>query len=127
MTAALIKHLLLDASLCKLSFELNADLISAVQNVLVSGAFNDQNIAWLDLYLSGYTAEDIAERYVTTVADVNVVLERIFVAIAQTSGYTDELFVQHTCQTRKVSPYQLDKMRKYLMQESQNFTVYEAY
>lgn len=125
MTTALIKELLLDASLNKLSFELNADLISAVEKVLLSGVFTDQDIAWFDLYLCGYTAQDIAEWYTTTIDIVTASLNRLFLAIANTSGYTDESFIHRIKSARSITENQLRKIQHILDQQSNNYIEYE--
>jgi hypothetical protein len=125
MTIALMKQLLFDATLHRLPFELNADIISVVEQTLVSGVFSDQDIAWFDLYLSGYNACDIAERYITTEDKVIVVLERIIQAIAETSGYTDESFIHRLHKNRMLSKLQREKLRTVLEAYSNDYILYE--
>ena len=125
MTIALMKQLLFDATLHRLSFELNADILSAVEQTLVSGVFSDQDIAWFDLYLSGYNARDIADRYITTEDKVSDVLHRVIQAIAHTSGYTDDNFINRIKRTRHISNQQWKKLGEVLKDYSADFLVYE--
>lgn len=89
--AGLVKELLLDYALNRLSVDLRSDLTIALQSALLS--FTPREIKYLDMYLSGYNAVEIAAHYIQTTESVNKTLERIFIAIEETSGYTDENFI----------------------------------
>ena len=92
--AGLVKELLLDYALNRLNVDMRSDLTIAIQSALLSGVFSKTDAAYLNLYLAGYSAVEIAQLYSTTTDKIEIVLERLFVAIEEQSGYTDEGLVR---------------------------------
>lgn len=99
--AGLLKELLLDYALNRLSVDMKSDLTIAIQTALQSDVFNTTDAHMLNMYLSGYTSEEIALRFMTTTAKVNEYLCRIFTAIEDYSGYTDDNFIHTLEMTHK--------------------------
>lgn len=98
--AGLVKELLLDYALNRLNVDMRSDLTIAIQSALSS--FTQIDARMLNLYLSGYTSEEIARMFIRiTTAEVEVILERIFTAIETYSGYTDQSFVHKLELTKK--------------------------
>lgn len=99
--AGLVKELLLDYGLNRLSVDMKSDLTIAIQSALTSDVFNRSDAQMLDMYLSGYTSEEIGQRLNILTAKVNEYLWRIFTAIETISGYTDEAFIHKLELTHK--------------------------
>ncbi len=92
--SGLIKEYLLDMSLNRLPVDMKSDLAIAIQNVYKSGVFSIREFEYLDLYLAGYNAIEIAARYNTLTQSIESTLERLFIAIEEQSGYTDDGFIR---------------------------------
>ncbi len=92
--AGLIKELLLDFALNRVSVDLKSDLSIAIQNALLSGVFTIRDVDYFMMYLAGYSSIEIAAKCITTTAQVEQQLERIFTAIEEYSGYTDQAFIR---------------------------------
>lgn len=124
--AGLIKELLLDYSLNRLSVDTRSDLTIAIQHALTSGAFKIRDITMLNLYLSGYTAKDIAAMTVTlSEPEIEAILERIFIAIEYTSGYTDEGLVHKLELTKRYRKSNLSKLELFLQDHGKHYTFHD--
>jgi hypothetical protein len=99
--AGLVKELLLDYSLNRLNVDIKSDLTIAIQNTLISGVFNFNDAQMLNMYLSGYTSNEIALLFMLNTEIIDIQLERIFTAIEQYSGYTDDNFIHKLEMTHK--------------------------
>lgn len=123
---ALIKELMLDYSLNRLSIDLRSDLTIAIQNVLLSGAFNAAEVGYLNLYLSGYTAHDIAMMVITIhESEIEAILERLFTAIEQTSGYTDQSFVHKLELSKKYRKPGISKLQDFLQSHGKSYSFHD--
>lgn len=120
MVAALCKELLFDLVSNKLSVEDRVSLNVAIEVLIKSGAVKKNELVLLDLYLSGYSAEEIAiVQFLSTETVINI-LSRLLIAIEYESGYLDELFVQKM--SHKYSPRQITLLKKYLEKHGRTFT-----
>lgn len=120
--AGYIKELLIDLSMNRLPIELRSDLIVAIQQVINSGAFSAREIKYLDLYLCGYSSEEIAAQFITTTDIINESLSRIMTAIEHTSGYTDITLYRRIQLLGKYSRIKLQTLKDFLMQHGEVFT-----
>lgn len=102
-SAAWIKELLLDYGLNRLAIDQKNDIASAIDGLIKSRALATWDIQILDLYISGYTSEEIANTFVFSVhnyitalptEDIESILARVILAIATASGYTDDLIIR---------------------------------
>lgn len=119
--AGLVKELLLDYALNRLNVDLRSDLTIAIQGALLSGVFTTQDAAFLNLYLAGYSAVEIAQMYSTTTDKVEIVLERLFVAIEEQSGYTDEGFTRKIELTHKYRKSGIQELRSFLTSHGRKY------
>ncbi len=128
MSAAWTKQLLLDYGLNRLSIDQKSDIASAIHGLIQSRVLSPMDVYILDLYVSGYTAVEIAETYLfdyygsiipLQTNDVENTLARVILAISTASGYTDDIIIerakQHQIRTR------VPKFITYLEQHSTNF------
>lgn len=122
---ALIKELLLDYGLNRLNVDLRSDLTIAIQTALTSSVFNNTDARVLNLYLSGYTAGEIALKYMMLTALVELRLERIFTAIEQYSGYTDSNFIKRLELTNKYRQGGIRDLSNFLVEHSKHYTRHE--
>jgi hypothetical protein len=123
--AGLVKELLLDYGLNRLSVDMRSDLTIAIQSALSSSVFNTNDAKMLDLYLSGYTAEEIAVIMNMMTAKVNEYLWRIFTAIEEHSGYTDDGFIHKLELTHKYRKSGMRALGVFLEQHSQVYDIHE--
>lgn len=93
-TTVYVRELLLDLTQGRVSQQLRIELVSAITECLRSKQITRQTIRWLDRYLSGYTATEIAQQYRTTPAHIESALSAALRAIAHESGYTDAVLLQ---------------------------------
>lgn len=123
--SALIKELLLDYSLNRLHVDMKSDLTIAIQSTLSSKLFTRRDAEYLNAYLSGYTAEEIAKQYNTYTVEVEACLERIFTAIETYSGYTDTSFMHKLESTRKYRKGGLRDLEAFLIAHSKEYSIHE--
>lgn len=123
--SALVRELLLDYSLNKLNVDTQSDLSIAIQTALSSSVFNSDDAKMLNLYLSGYTASEIASIMNTLTAKVNEHLQRIFTAIEEHSGYTDNGFIHKLEMTKKYRKGGIYTLTLFLEQHSQVYEKHE--
>lgn len=123
--AGLIRELLLDYALNKVSIELKSDLNVAIDTTFLSDVFTYKDLTYFSLFLSGYTSEDIAKMAADNIDHVEATLERIFMAIETNSGYTDENFIRKMERTKKYRPYGINKLKDFLAEHSKHYTTHE--
>ncbi len=123
--SGLIRELLLDYSLNKLSIDLKSDLTVAIQTVLTSRVFTKQSAIYLDMYLSGYTADEIAIKHIKHTAEIEQELERLFDALEEYSGYTDEAFIHKLCMTYKYRSSGIRDLTTFLSEHSKHYTTHD--
>jgi len=121
--AGLIKELLLDYSLNRLNVDTKSDLAIAIQSALLN--FTRIDAEYLNLYLSGYTAIEIAAKYISTTAEVESTLERIFTAIETHSGYTDQSFIHRLESTNKYRKGGIRDLYTFLALHGQTYIEHE--
>lgn len=121
--AGLIKELLLDYALNRLHVDVRSDLTIAIQSALLS--FTQREALYLDMYLSGYNAIEIAARFIDTTEHVEVELERIFTAIEEHSGYTDENFIHRLELTKKYRKGGIRELHSFLALHGKSYTAHE--
>lgn len=114
---AYIKELLLDYAHYRLPLETRADIARAIECTC-----SMQEIKILDLFIQGYSLEEIAVLYVLLTEQVEALLTRILIAIAERSGYTDTLFYQRVERTGKYSKMKMQTLKNFL-QAQEVFTV----
>lgn len=118
MSGVLIQELLHDASMKRIHIDLYADLAIAVETVFRSGVFGKRDVKILDLYLCGYTVEEIGMSESLHTETIIEILSRLFTAIEETSGYTDQDFIQRMRIKYKNRPLAIKKLQLYLQQRS---------
>lgn len=124
--AGLVKELLLDYALNRLNVEMHSDLTIAIQSALSSQVFTKVEARILNMYLSGYTSEEISTMLLlTTVAQVDAVLERLFIAIEQCSGYTDESFIHKLESTQRYRKSGIRDLTLFLDQHGKHYEKHE--
>lgn len=122
--AALVKHLVLDHALNRLPVDLFVDLSMMIQVVLSSFTHEEQQ--YFRLYTAGFTAVEIARKYITTSDKIAAVLERQFQALETESGYTDQGFIRKIEQTKQYRKSGINKLRDLLQRESVDFMTHEV-
>ncbi len=123
--SGLIKELLLDLSLNKVSVDLRSDLIIAIQDAFYSGVLKPRDIIYLDKYLQGYTSEEIAAMFVGSSESIDNELARIFKTIEEFSGYTDESFMRKVSLNTVNRRSKLKDLRVLLQSHGLTFTEHE--
>jgi hypothetical protein len=121
--AGLIKELLLDYALNRLHVDVRSDLTIAIQSALLS--FTQREALYLDMYLSGYNAIEIAARFIDTTEHVEGVLERIFTAIEEQSGYTDDNFIHRLELTKKYRKGGIRELHSFLALHGKSYIAHE--
>jgi hypothetical protein len=116
--AGLIKELLLDYALNRLHVDVRSDLTIAIQSALLS--FTQREALYLDMYLSGYNAIEIA-----ATEHVEGVLERIFTAIEEQSGYTDDNFIHRLELTKKYRKGGIRELHSFLALHGKSYIAHE--
>lgn len=122
---ALIRELLLDYAQNRLHVDLRSDLTIAIQSAISSSVFTRQDIEYLDKYLAGYTAEEIAIEYIKYTEDIEIALQRIFTAIEQYSGYTDANFIRKLELTKKYRKNGIDALNTFLTEHGKHYITHE--
>jgi len=122
--AGLVKELLLDYALNRLNVDMRSDLTIAIQSALLS--FTQVDARMLNLYLSGYTAQEIATMFIrVTTADVEATLERMFTAIEEQSGYTDDNFIHKLESSNKYRKGGIRELNTFLGLHGKSYTAHE--
>jgi hypothetical protein len=122
--AALIKELLLDYISAKVSIDTHADLSVAIKETFKTGMFTPQERHYFYLYLYGYTATEIAQRYTTFTDEVEATLYRIFTTIETISGYSDAQLMNKARQQYHKRIYKLRDLETFLQEHSQRYTTH---
>lgn len=117
--AGLVKELLLDYGLNRLSIDQRNDLSSAIQQLLSAGVLKATDIYMLNAYISGYTATEIATMFIVTTDVIEQRLTDICSAIEFASGYTDHSFLQKVRQ--KYTGIRLPDLRLFLKKHGTTF------
>lgn len=123
--AALVKELLLDYALNRLTVDMRSDLTIAVQSALSSSVFTYNDVRILNMYLSGYTAEEIALQFMIETRMIELQLQRIFTAIEAYSGYTDDEFIHKLELTKKYRKGGMRDLNAFLQEHSKHYTAHE--
>lgn len=123
--SGLIKELLLDFAMGKLSIDLRSDIVSTIAGLQKQHILRDYDLSILDAYLSGYNAVEIAISQQCTTQEIETTLERVFSAIEHASGYTDHDFVNTTRLLKKYPAYRLPKMLEFLKRHGQQFITHD--
>lgn len=116
--SGLAQELLYDATMNRIDIDTYSDFAISIQKVLLSGVFTKKDATILDLYLCGYTVNEIALQQNETTDVIIDILRRLFIAIEETSGYTDDGFIQKIQVKYKHRPASLERLRLYLQQRS---------
>lgn len=87
--SGLMKELLLDYAMNKVSTDLRTDITTAIANLQSARSLSNTDIHILNTYLMGYTANEIAAALYKSAEDIESTLYRIVKAIEYASGYTD--------------------------------------
>lgn len=123
--AGLVKELLLDYALNRLNVDMRSDLTIAIQSALLSDVFTITDAKVLDMYLAGYTADEIAARFMMLTVLVEARLERIFTAIEEHSGYTDESFIHKLESTNKYRKGGIRELDRFLDLHGKSYTAHD--
>lgn len=123
--AGLVKELLLDYSLNRLSIDMRSDITIAIQSALSSDVFTINDARILNMYLAGYTAEEIALHFMIITTLVEDRLERILTAIEQYSGYTDESFIHKLESTNKYRKRSIHELDIFLKEHSKHYLAHD--
>lgn len=124
--AGLLKELLLDYSLNRLPIDMRSDLTIAIQRAIESRVLKRREILFLNLYLSGYTAHDIAMlTLVLEEHEIEETLERVFTALETISGYTDQGLVYKLEASGKYRKGNIEKLKGFLVEHSKHYTLHD--
>ena len=121
--AGLVKELLLDYAVNRVGVDVRSDLTIAIQTALLS--FGRTEAIYLNLYLSGYTAQEIAQKTTGITEEVEQTLQRIFTAIEHTSGYTDQNFINRLQLTKKYRKAGIEALNAFLIKHGQQYAIHE--
>ena len=122
--AALIKELLLDAALNKLHVDMHSDLVLAIQSAYVSKVLSAQDIKILDLYLSGYTANEISVQEIKITEEIETILERIFRIVEEHANITDKKFLDSLYKTQRYRKSGLQKLELFMSEHGKVFNTH---
>lgn len=120
-----VKELLLDLAIDRLSIDQRADLSIAIRQTCLSGVFSAADLHYLQLYLQGYTAQDIAEQHMKTTEYVEIILTRLFTAIEHYSGYTDDILINKVINSKKYRRSGIPKLQQLLHMHGKQFMTHE--
>lgn len=122
--AGLIKELLLDYGLNKLSIDQRSDISIAITKLFHSGVITQQDIDILNKYISGYTAQEIGQQYLLSSSEIEATLSRLVLAIETISGYTDQTLIQ-TALRQKRSIFKVTALQRFLTKHGQHFNTHD--
>lgn len=120
--AGLIKEILLDYGLNRLSIDQRSDISSAINELITAGVIKPKELQVLDMYIAGYTAKEIAEHYITTTDKIEAILTRLCQAIEYASGYTDSGLVKRV---KTKDMYKLGELHSFLLKHGTKFFTHE--
>jgi hypothetical protein len=100
------------------------DLVVCIQDAYKYKILSNQDVRFLDLYLSGYTNQEISISENILQDDVDKVLARVFLVLETLIGYTDEEFV-NKLRVNKYRKSGILKMEELLALESKDFSKHE--
>lgn len=123
--AGIIKELMLDFSLNRLNVDMRSDLIVAIQSILLSHTFTYREIEYLNMYLSGYNAIEIAAHYLKHTEEIEAVLERVFSAIEHESGYTDQSFIHKLELSNKYRKGKIRDLSSFLVLHGKSYLTHD--
>lgn len=109
MSAGLIKEILLDYGVNKLSVETAADIDLAVQHLYYGGVFSKHDLYILHSYISGFNAEEIGEMYRQSTNEVETRLGEIVEAIGEQLKVSDTQLINFA----RRNQYPLSKMESF--------------
>jgi hypothetical protein len=125
MSSAWIKQLLLDYGLNRLSIDQKSDIVSAIDGLIKARVLSYNDLQILNLYISGYTATEIANMHIqSSTARIEAILTRVVMAIGTGSGYTDDQLVQRAKQHQIRT--KMPKFITFLQQHSTTFTEHDV-
>lgn len=120
-----IRELLLDFSLNRLPVDLRSDLAIAIQQALHS-VFTKTEAKYLDLYLAGYTAQEIAQLKNKTTEYIEQTLQRICTAIEETSGYRDDVLIRKVERDKHYRRSGVRELRTFLTVHGKDFNTHDV-
>lgn len=109
----------------KVSIDTHADLSIAVKKAFQSNIFTVQERHYFCLYLYGYTATEIAQRYNMHTDDIEAALYRIFTAIEEISGYSDQTLVNKARQQYHRRTQKIRDLETFLATHSKQYTTHQ--
>lgn len=115
--SGLVKELLLDYSLNRLTTEQNCDFYLAITQGIKSKSFSFLDIKLLNAYLSGYTDEEIAVQFNLHTETVRAKLERTVKVIEELTQYTDAYFIAQN----ELPKSKLKKLEQFLEEHGKHF------
>ncbi len=117
--AALVKELLKDFH--KLTPEIRCDLLQAIEKLYHAHVVSFDDIVLLDKYVAGWNTKEL--KIDTEEMDKN--LERILIAIEETSKYFDKDLIHRAASNNKYPKQKLSLFTDYLTKHSKNFNDYK--
>lgn len=132
--SGLIKELLLDYALNRLNVDVRSDLSIAIQSTFKSNIFSARDFKWFEYYLEGYTSKEIADlqnivpflgKLVTT-EQVDIALERVFIAVEEHSGYKDSILVNKVERDKQYRRSGVRELREFLLDHGQHFMTHDV-
>lgn len=121
--SGLIKELLLDYGMNRLSIDQRSDITTAIESLYTANVLSNDDLIILNEYISGYTAIEIAHRYRRVTGEIENQLIRIFQAIEYASGYTDTNFVRRI--EKSYSRYKINRLNTFLMEHGKHFLIHD--
>lgn len=120
MMSSLVKEMLHDLVARRLSIDDRITLYCAIDSLLKAGTVKASDIKLLDLYLCGFSVEEIAIKSFLSTQTTNDILARVVVAIEYASGFLDEIFLNKL--SGKYTQNQIKRAREYLIKQSKDFS-----
>lgn len=107
------------------STESRADIYSAIQDGLRDKTFSPRDIKLLDLYISGYTSNEIAIEFMLLREEVEATLIRVLKAIEERTQYLDDIIIQRIFNTHQVTKEQKDTIIHWFVTQGELFETHE--
>lgn len=120
LMSSLIKELFVDLAHNRLDIDTRVTLLSALEQLCLSNVFTRNDIVLLDMYLQGFSAEEIGiQQFLSTETVINI-LSRLCIAVEFHSGYLDQQLLDRW--SIKYTSQQIQRAKIFLEKHSKEFT-----
>lgn len=109
--SGLLKEILLDYGLAKLSVEERADIDLAINDLYRGSVLSKYDVSILHSYVAGYTADEIASMWRKTTNEIELRLSEIVEAVAEQLKISDDQLINYA----KRNGYPASKMNNFAL------------